>query len=546
MINDFKKDHYYSIYEELPLIKNISFIMDTGKYILLDNKGNHYICDMFGQEQPLFKRNISGFINGEQRKKLKKDKSLPNVMKSNYSQDNINNKKKEEETKSYYPLIKRFDGYTQFPRPLCPPFTNIPDNILNDNYKRLLISQVESKFNVEENKKIFSLKKERIGLSYITSNIKGYIDKEKEKKDMENDNNKKKNDKLFLINMIDNTVNDYKIKYNCGLNELLKNHSMIRALLNLKKNLINNNDTNLINGKKLKEPNDYIINEYKIIHNNLNDYYKQIKINKDKKRILKCFSQMDIKRYKNINNNENDNNISKIFKKTSINKSTINSKEVSSTINNDYDKKTIPKKIFMILNKGNKTNLLNENKNKENENNNDSKYFNEIIDDNDIKNIYEEQETKETLGNKYNNILNRNCTNESNKDDNLSVISFLNEKENEKYIKFNKKVRYLKTLKKNSEEEKKHLIGYKKEEPKKIKILNLNEEEQPKYRDFAEIYKKEQETFEKCNPIIYSIQKKNNDNELKKLLRKMHFKKLNEKIKLKGKTFTINKSFSKK
>ena len=47
--------------------------------------------------------------------------------------------------------------------------------------------------------------------------------------------------------MIDNIVNDYKIRYKCDIKELINNHSIIRALLHLKKNLINNNDTNIIN-----------------------------------------------------------------------------------------------------------------------------------------------------------------------------------------------------------------------------------------------------------------------------------------------------------
>ena len=44
--------------------------MDSGKYLLLDNKGNNYICDIFGREKPVFKKNISGFLKGAQRKEL--------------------------------------------------------------------------------------------------------------------------------------------------------------------------------------------------------------------------------------------------------------------------------------------------------------------------------------------------------------------------------------------------------------------------------------------------------------------------------------------
>ena len=89
---------------------------------------------------------------------------------------------------------------------------------------------------------------------------------------------------------------------------------------------------------------------------------------------------------------------------------------------------------------------------------------------------------------------------------------------------------------------KKRLEGFQKEEPKKIKIMNMNEEELPKFRDFGEIYKKEQETLEKLNPILFNLHKKKDDNDIKKLKMKKHFKKLNEKVIMKGKKLKIKKS----
>ena len=528
MINDFKKDHYYSIFEELPLIKNISFEMDSGKYILLDNKGNRYICDIYGREQPIFKKNISGFINGEQRKILKKVKSQSDIINNN-NKNNLDNRteKKTEESKFYFPSVSRFEGYTHFPKPLCPPFTNIPENVINADYKKLLINKCEQKLKVEENKKVFTKPNENLGLSYITSDIKGFMDKEKEKeKEKDNLNNSKKNYKEFLIKMIDNTVNDYKIKYKCDLMELIANHSNIRALLHLKKKLINNNETNIINGRKLKEPNINIINEYKIIYNKLINYNERNRIRNEQRRLIKCYSQLNIQKNNilNLNNVENKNkNIygRKILKKISFNKSSnIGNKEIP------FPKKEKKKITISSID--------------------DNKKFNNIINNNNANQVlYDEQETKESLGTKpNNNLFNlRNSTNESNKeDDNLSVISLLNEKENNKFIKFNKKIKYLKILKKNSEKEKKKLEGYQKEEPKKIKEFNMNnEEEQPKYRDFAEIYKKELETLEKLNPILFNLQKKKDDNDLKKMMKKKHFKKLNEKLIMKGKELKINR-----
>ena len=535
MINDFQKDHHYSIFDELPLIKNVSYEMDSGKYLLLDNKGNNYICDIVGRQKPIFKKNISGFINAEQRKMLRRVKSHSNIINSNQTKNiPVATNKPKEETKSYFPSIRRFEGYAPFPRPLCPPFVNIPQYSINENYKKVLIKEYEKNLEVNENKKIFAKPNENKGLSFLTSDVKGYFDKEKEKEinNINNIDNKKKDDKLYIIKMIDNTVSDYKIRYKCDLKELINNHSIIRALLHLKKNLINNNETNIINGRKLKEPNANVINEYKIIHNKLFNFNEKEKIKNEHKRLIKCYSQMSLMNAKhNINNNDKNIYGRKILKKISLKKTPINTntEQVISIIKNDFDCKGI-KELFVDynINKNNESNFS------------ISKQINENIKN---QNVYDEQETKESIGTRANiNLLNfRNNTSESNKEDNLSVISILNENEKNKFINFNKKIKYLKSLKKSSEKEKKNLEGFQKDEPKKPKEFNINEEEPPKYRDFGEIYKKELETLEKLNPILFNLQKKKDENDMKKMIKKKEFKKLNEKIIMKGKKLKIKK-----
>ena len=154
--------------------------MDLGKYLLLDNKGNNYICDIFGRPKPIFKKNISGFINAEQRKLLRWVKSHSNITNSNQAKNApIPTVKAKEETKSYFPSIKRFEGYAHFPRPFCPPFVNIPQYTINDNYKKVLIKEYEKNLEVNENKKIFAKPNKNKGLSFLTSDVKGYFDKEK-------------------------------------------------------------------------------------------------------------------------------------------------------------------------------------------------------------------------------------------------------------------------------------------------------------------------------------------------------------------------------
>ena len=533
MINDFKKGHYYSLFEELPLIKNISYEMDSGKYILLDNKGNNYLCDVFGREKPIFKKNISGFINGEERKVLRRVKSHSNIINSNNYLNFLENKAKEE-SKSYFPSINRFEGYAQFPRPLCPPFSNIPEYALNENYRKLLVNPNEQNLEVNENKKVFLRPKENSGLSYLTSDIKGYMDKEKEKEKEKNNfyiNINKKDDKSYIIKMIDNTISGYKIKYKCDFNELIKNHSIIRALLNLKKKLINNNETNIINGRKLKEPNINAINKYKIIYSKLSNYNEQTRIKNEHKRLMKCYSQMNIK--KDVNKENSPLYGLKLLKKISINNKKTNEINTNTSVKNYYENKNINKQLFKNIN-------IIQNKNK-----NDNSFSNKVINDtNNNQNLYDEQETKESIGTKANiNLLNFiNNTNESHKEDNLSIISAINEKEKSNFINFNKKIKYLKSLKKKSEKEKKLLEGYQKDEPKKLKGLDfIGEEEPPKFRDFGEIYKKEIETLEKLNPILFNLQKKKDDYDLKKMIRKKEFKKLNERVIMKGRKLKINK-----
>jgi len=154
--------------------------------------------------------------------------------------------------------------------------------------------------------------------------------------------------------------------------------------------------------------------------------------------------------------------------------------------------------------------------------------------------MLDDQETKESIASRPNNnnlFLIRSVSNENNKVENISFIS-----EHYNIFKFRKNIHYLKNLEKKSLNERRLLEGYKIEEPKKPKIFGPKEDDMPKYRDFGEIYKKELETLEKCNPILFELEKKNNEKELEKLKRKKEFKKIAEKLKTKGKGLKIKKS----
>ena len=52
------------------IIKNLNYDIDTGRFTLIDNQNNGFVCDMFGRQKNTFKRNITGISNRYQLKPL--------------------------------------------------------------------------------------------------------------------------------------------------------------------------------------------------------------------------------------------------------------------------------------------------------------------------------------------------------------------------------------------------------------------------------------------------------------------------------------------
>ena len=548
MINDFKKDdHLSSLFEEKPLIRNISFEMDKNKYYYLDNKGSNYICNMYGDNRPKFKYKISGFINGSQRKVIKNSKSLSDILISNrYKFSN-----QTENEKIYLPSLRKFEGYTQFPRPICSPFGNIPYYEMDKNSKLKLKLKSEKSLDNEDNKKLFKKDEENKGLSYITSNIKMAIDSIETSKDDSNNNKNSKKDKNLLLKLIKNTCNEINNTPNLP-NNLRNNNHTLKALIHLKKKLLNNNETNMINGRKLKEPNTFIINEYKIINKKLFRDYKSTNNFLDQhKNLVKSFSHFNLQLSQMMNKNKSDNSkinsgrilLSKISL-NNINQKPINltekvfNNDLNATSNNDLNKNEdnlkqnllkIPKTRNKLLSSETKTNFSYS----QSDRRINLMHFN-----------YDCQETKESLLSKpQNNLFSSVKPNskDNTKEENQSFIS-------EKYhiFTFNRKINFRKNLERYSQSERRLLEGYKKDEPKKPKLFNTKEEDQPKYKDFSEIYKKELETLEKCNPTLFDLQKKIEKKETEKLKKRKDFQKISEKYRIKGKGAKINKKVTEK
>ena len=544
MINDFKKDNYFSsLFEEPPLVRNISYEMNKGEHIYLDNKGSNYICNIYGDQKPKFQYPLSGFISGKERKILKNSKSVSDILISNRFKFAKNS-----DNRNYLPSLNKFEGYAQFPRPMCPPFGNLPSYIMKRNTKLKLKNQLQQSFDKEENKDLFKKEEENKGLSYITSNIKGVINNDENNNSINNNNSLRNynRDKTLLIKLINSTCNECKNSNINSLKDIKNNSQTVRALNHLRKKLLNNDETSMINGRKLKEPNKFMVNEYKIINKKLfQDFKSTNNILNQHRNLVKSFSQFDLHVNQIMNKNTSDvkkiMTSRKMLDKISINNFSKRPKNLKKRIlfPNGVNT-TIAKQNLNRSEENLKHNLLNISRNKERVdfyrkssfNPNDSKT-------NKIRYMLDDQETKESLGSKPNNnnlFLIRFVSNENNKAENISFIS-----EHYNIFKFRKSIHYMKNLEKKSLNEKRLLEGYKKEEPKKPKIFGPKEDDMPKYKDFGEIYKKELETLEKCNPILFELEKKNNEKDMEKLKRKKEFKKLAEKIKNKGKTMKIKK-----
>ena len=528
MINDFKKgDYFSSLFEERPLIRNISYEMDKGENRFLDNKGSSYICNIYGDRKPKFHLNISGFINGKERKILKNSKSLSDILISKEAEQNKNPQKK-----IYLPSLRRFEGYAQFPRPICPPFGNLPTYLMEKNIKTALKNKLSNSCNIEENKILFKKEEKNRGLSFITSCAKEVVNQTKDNITINNINSCRNynKDKKLLLNLIKETCDDIKLLTNKNKGN---DFHTIRALNHLKKNLINNDGTNMINGRRLKPPNRFIIKEYKFLNNKLfNDYKSSNNYRSQHRSFVKSFNEFNsyIKKLMDKNKSEE--------KKFIIDRSTLD----KLSINKINKSNILKRKIFSPneLNKkgGNlKFKLLNISRNKEIKKLGEQPGFKRINrkESNNLY-LYDDEETKESLSSRpHNNKLLslKSRSYENNKEDDISFIE-----RDYNIFKFRKNINYMKNFERNSITERRLLEGYNFEEPKSQFFLE-RKESKPNFKDFKFIYKKELKIFEKCNPIYFELEKKHYEKDKEKLKRKREFKKISEKLRMKAKFLNI-------
>ena len=463
------------------IIKQICYNPDNSRLILSSSDNTHYLCDIYGNRKLKFLRGISGTSSTKERKKLAPlsiNVSYSSIPKLKFYSD-------------YFPINRKFEGYSFFPRPIAPPFVNIPSFDLNNLCKRELVNQLQKYFSSDDAKVFLNNKGENIGLSFFTCDLNQF--------------DSAKEDSKKLINIIDQTIQDYKEENKFKFNVTKKN-PFVSALLKFKNVLEMNGSMKIINGKLMKEPNDNIKKQYNFIYNKIHKVgLKKIDHNKVNLRY-------------NTENNDNENEEKYDF--MDIN---------SITKSNDI---TLGRKInkkFGIFSyeeeekrkKEEEEKLKNEEENTEN------------------KNEEEEKKLKEEMENKKNISMITNDTNfeeekkneEKNEDEknktNISFISLMSENE-KKYEKKNVlPVKSEKQLEENLEKEIKFLPGYKKEIIKETGIVQKKIE--VKFKNNGDFFLENLELLKKTNPIAYEIQQKKDEYDFKQLQRQRNQNRINAK-----------------
>ena len=174
------------------IILNICYNPETGKLTLSDNYNNHYACDLFGRITKKFFPNVTGQASYRERKiKTEEKYKMPKTTNNFYL--------KKKGLIDYYPQTRKFDGYFNYPRPLSPPFCNVPENIMNNKTKKELISHLEKYFSDEKSKKLVGGHLPNMEVTYLTGDLNEFdlLKVEGEK----------------LLKLIKNTLNSIKEEY---------------------------------------------------------------------------------------------------------------------------------------------------------------------------------------------------------------------------------------------------------------------------------------------------------------------------------------------
>ena len=482
------------------LILNLTYEAETGRLILSDNYNNHYLCDLFGRIKTKFLPNITGQASYIERKNFNSARNFqPKNKKENLKTEENSDRPLtskplfsiKKEVINYHPIIRKLEGYSKFPRPLSPPFSNMPDYKLKDQIKTELIQHLEKFFSENYTKKLFRNNYTSKGLSYLTLDLNEFdcvkVDNEK------------------ILSLINQTLKSIKEKYNYKISLYYK-LPIVKALLQFSKFLLANKDTTIINNRKLTEPNPKIKKRYEYIHSAISRHAL------DKKNSAK-------KKYYYRNKLTLNNKINNLKGQIKFRNLTLESVKDNNNMNfNYYWNSLFKKKDFNI---GKKIKM-------------DFGSF-----------LYEEEKRKKinknmTLTQESNKKVLTETTKENEDDNkgrnknNLSFISYKDENINDK-----KRVKGLILMKNRFNKEKDLLKGFQIEERKGFMYLFKNIK--PKFKTNGELFEEDMELLRRTNPIAFKMQEKRDAFNLKQLIKKINTQRINADNIMKGKKLIIKK-----
>ena len=484
---------------EFNYIKNLCYDMDTGKITINDSENNVYRSDIFGRKNPKFLPHITGFRNRynknelEQKNLFKQKRTLnlksisTNESLNNNTNTNISRNKKG--YISYTPIIRKFEGYSKFPRPKGPPLLNIPDYELKEKQKRKIIEQLNNYYSQDYSaKNDIKRKNENKGLSYLTKTLNEYDI-------IKYDINK-------LQKLVKNNLDEIKLRYHMKEN-LYKKDNIVKALSQFNKNISENKNSKTINGRILQEPKDIMKKYYKIIN----------KVIKRKKNL-----SHNNTRFKKFNLNlisENINEKVKHFPQDEFSDFTM-----GKIIKMDFGNSSI--EVKKEKEKENEE-LIQENKNdiEENKNEEINVEINETTNNENIDNEKEENKKEEEKSeDKINNILEEKI-----KNNDLSFVSELSENSKKYFKKNNLIVKSINRINNNTEHDNKLLEGYL-EKPiedlkifQKSKVLRLKTE--------GDLYLDNLNLLRKTNKTAFLLQEKKDLYDLQLLKKKIQSQTIN-------------------
>ena len=466
----------------------IKFNSDTGKFYLIDYKNNIFQCNLYGEKLNQFKIDTTGISSYKERLK----DNLINEIKFNYNPSEY-----------YHPNSIKFEGYSQFPRPLSLPFVNeiknpqkMIDEIKKENrFKYSKPSILNLKIPIKDNSCI---------LEYITSRVSEKATFEKEKKI-----------KFYLIKIIDDYIKEKCLenKYNIDFEKTDHN---IRTLKNFKNLLKINLNKGQVNGKNYNFPDknfetNYNITKKVILKNGYrNAHYVPENVNFDLYKKLYSVpgvgSEDNIFKPKNIHKLYN-----KINKENSKNYDNNNYLKTDSEFNKTYNTGMFSFNQKNLTNSKNVKFNLNDNNNSQNSNLNNITNNNDNSLGNTQSNFYNVtknnfRSTTTTGFNLTKSNLKQTDNNNTNSENNLSFLSndSLDENINKKLRFASQRKKYLKTLsdvKNISEYENKMLQGFQIPEIQDQRIFLKNV--RPKLKTPGEIFMKEIELLKKVNPLAF-------------------------------------------